>query len=364
MSKKENNKSKCPIWRTPLASKKRIFENWLYPDFELDSPRAGGKYTVKCSFLDCEGDIFDEEEKIVLSAWIARENLKGHTPDLTSMIGENRREAEDYFLNRLPSIPNPRERAYLLLEGLVKKSTSIGKQFSFDHFTNLISDFSKTNHKEPAFCYALSYSNKKEEMEYLLNYLKEAEFISKIKGFGNFEVTVKGFEQVESASNIDSKTAFIAMWIPGKDKNCKNIIADDVNKLCESIETAVKQAGYKPLRIDKEDHIKKIDDEILVNIKKARFVICDLTSEEDKPRGSVYFEAGYALGKNIPIIWTCNESLKTKLAFDIRQYNCLFWEKDKKGKFVTTQVGKEEDFIKKLQKRIENAIGEGPLKQK
>ena len=37
--------------------------------------------------------------------------------------------------------------------------------------------------------------------------------------------------------------------------------------------------------------------------------------------------------------------------FDIRQYNCLFWEE-----------GKIDDFIKKLQHRIENTVGKGPLK--
>ena len=92
-----------------------------------------------------------------------------------------------------------------------------------------------------------------------------------------------------------------------------------LSNLKRSIEKAIKNASYVPLRIDDKKHINKIDDEILSEIEKARFVICDLTSEEKQPRGSVYFEAGYAKGKNIPIIYTCNERLKTEIPFDIRQ---------------------------------------------
>ena len=118
-----------------------------------------------------------------------------------------------------------------------------------------------------------------------------------------------------------------------------------MNHLRDSIEKAVKNTGYNPVRIDNKEHLNKIDDEILLEIKKSRFIICDLTSEKEKPRGSVYFEAGYAMGKNIPIIWTCDKSLEKERAFDIQNYNCLFWEEDKL-----------DDFIKKLEHRIEGTI--------
>ncbi len=351
MSDQKNNHEVfpcCPIWWSELKSQRHI-QGGLDPIYELDSPRAGGKYTVLSSFSQLREtnkykELFNDKEKIVLSAWIARENLKGNVPDLTSMIGDNRRDAEDYFLNRLPSKPNPTERAYLLLEGLVKKSTFIGKTFLSHDMPYLEGPeiLCSDDGEKYAFFYALSYCDDNKEMNYLLDYLRKEEFIHNIGKSKDFQVTVKGFEQINTVSNTNSKTAFIAMWIHSS-----------MDKLYRSIETAVKQAGYKSLRIDKKEHIQKIDDEVLAEIKKARFVICDLTSEEGKPRGSVYFEAGYALGKDISIIWTCKESLKEELAFDIRQYNCLFWEENKM-----------DDFVKKLQQRIENAIGKGPLKQK
>ena len=46
-----------------------------------------------------------------------------------------------------------------------------------------------------------------------------------------------------------------------------------------------------------------------------------------------------------------NKELEKERVFDIQNYNCLFWEKDK-----------IDDFIEKLQNRIENTVGKGPLK--
>lgn len=130
MSNQTTNQKKtvpCLIWPTNLVLPNRVLGSGRGQQYELDSPRAGGKYIVPFSFLHNDNiksqqGFFDLDEKLVLSAWIARENLRGNIPDLASMIGDNRESAEDYFMKRLPSVPKPRERAYLLLEGLVKKA--------------------------------------------------------------------------------------------------------------------------------------------------------------------------------------------------------------------------------------------------
>ena len=46
------------------------------------------------------------------------------------------------------------------------------------------------------------------------------------------------------------------------------------------IRPAIREAGYEPVRIDKMEHINKIDDEIIREIRKARFVVGDFTHEE------------------------------------------------------------------------------------
>ena len=40
---------------------------------------------------------------------------------------------------------------------------------------------------------------------------------------------------------------------------------------------AIRDAGYEPVRIDQQEHVNKIDDEIIAEIHRARFVVADFT---------------------------------------------------------------------------------------
>ncbi|ANY77006.1 hypothetical protein BB934_01215 [Microvirga ossetica] len=111
---------------------------------------------------------------------------------------------------------------------------------------------------------------------------------------------------------------------------------------------AIDDSGYSTMRIDGKEHINKVDDEIIAEIRRSRFVVSDFTSKPDQPRGGVYFEAGFAFGLNIPVIWTCREDLIGKVHFDTRQFNHILW---------TTP----EDLYEKLKNRIGAVIGDGPL---
>lgn len=109
-------------------------------------------------------------------------------------------------------------------------------------------------------------------------------------------------------------------------------------------EVGVLNAGYNPLRIDRHDHINRIDDEIIRQINASRFVVADFTGH----RSGVYFEAGYALGKDIPVFWTCRKTDMGKLHFDIRQFNCIDWETPA-------------ELASRLSARIEAVLGSGPF---
>ena len=74
------------------------------------------------------------------------------------------------------------------------------------------------------------------------------------------------------------------------------------------IEPALSATGYKAVRIDKKEHNNKIDDEIIAEIRRSRFLIADFTCEPKNVRGGVYYEAGFAQGLGIPVIWTCKDT--------------------------------------------------------
>ncbi len=122
------------------------------------------------------------------------------------------------------------------------------------------------------------------------------------------------------------------------------------------IADAIVTAGYEPRRIDRVEHINKIDDEIIAEIRRSRFIVVDMTcgvakladgKEVTFDRGGVYFEAGFAMGLGLPVIWTVRADMVDKLHFDIRQYSHILWEG-------------ADDLREKLRNRIVAIMGEGP----
>jgi hypothetical protein len=97
-------------------------------------------------------------------------------------------------------------------------------------------------------------------------------------------------------------------------------------------------------------HLNKVDDEIIAEIRRSRFLVADVTCEPGKVRGGVYFEAGFAMGLNIPIIWTCKETSMNDLHFDTRQYPHIVWKHSA-------------DLYTQLKARIGRLIGDGPKRR-
>jgi len=151
-----------------------------------------------------------------------------------------------------------------------------------------------------------------------------------------YKIIYGGWEHLERLKEVnpDSNQCFMAMWF------------DDQLKLIydNAFAKAVSDAGYKPHRVDQREYNDNIDDEIIVQIKRSLFVVADFTGH----RGGVYYEAGYAKGLGLEVIWTCRQDDIDKLHFDIRQYNFIEWDTEHLP-----------EFAEKLRKRIESVFGQG-----
>jgi nucleoside 2-deoxyribosyltransferase len=178
-------------------------------------------------------------------------------------------------------------------------------------------------------------SSEEYELQVILEYLV-GEGLVNIDGAGQVRVAPKGFifaDELRSRRAASSQ-AFVAMWF-------NEAMVEPREK---GFKPAISAAGYSPMIIDEKEHSGKIDDEIIAEIRRSAFLIADFTEH----RGGVYFEAGYAMGRGLPVIWTCRKEYIAGLHFDVRQYNCIDW----------TDVG---DLRKRLQFRIEAVLGRGPL---
>ena len=311
----------------------------MYEFWEVDSPRAGGVYRVKDSFPGFNNDLGALEEDVkarltTLLVNLRNQNEEGYVPEVTRELIERARRARPLDAD---------ERAERLLRFIGKRSKSISDVVRLD-LTSL-------------HAMAWSESTSVKDTRYLLDYLENdqqrwIEPVPHWKGAAptleidrmlaafdsSYRVTVAGYRKLADVkSNRDSAQAFAAMWFD-----------DEMNAAYENgIEPAIRDAGYKPVRIDRKPDVNKIDDEIIAEIRRSRFLVADFTHGTEGARGGVYFEAGFALGLGIPVIYTCRDDAIGEVHFDTRQYHHTMWSRP-------------EDLRRNLKNRILALIGEGP----
>lgn len=134
----------------------------------------------------------------------------------------------------------------------------------------------------------------------------------------NVDTTVPGlvFVQEQEHPALESRNCFVAMWFG----------PEMISAYDDGIAPAIEANGYNPVRIDRADYNNKIDDEILSQIRRARFVVADFSCGADGARGGVYFEAGFALALDRQVIFSVRRSDLERLHFDTRQFNHIMWE--------------------------------------
>jgi len=123
---------------------------------------------------------------------------------------------------------------------------------------------------------------------------------------------------------------------------------DDTDKLYDRvIKPLLERRDVVAFRVDRSNRNDDIDDQILSELQQSDFVISDLTYA----RPSVYFEAGVAHGRAIPVIYTCRKDHflpkaddvhgNCRVHFDLQMKPIIRWD---------DPVG--EGFARRLENRI------------
>lgn len=100
----------------------------------------------------------------------------------------------------------------------------------------------------------------------------------------------------------------------------------ELDDVLDSIKEAALRCGIQAERIDEPQSNEKITDRMLESIRKAEYVIVDLTHS----RPNVFYEAGYAQGLGKIPIYLAKEG--TKLEFDLKDYPVIFYKNMKQLK--------------------------------
>ncbi len=90
----------------------------------------------------------------------------------------------------------------------------------------------------------------------------------------------------------------------------------------KAIQDACKNTGWNGFTINEIEHINGITDEIIAKINQSQFIIAEFTENKH----GVYWEAGYAAERGIPVIYVVKNDEIQKLHFDTRHINHITWD--------------------------------------
>ena len=252
-----------------------------------------------------------------LSSWIREKNDFGiEPPNITSdLIKQIQSFVPDY---------SPAQKQLVLLRKTEKKTEYPGQKVSI----------------HPNFDFTIAWASCEKELIYYVQSLIDRGLLKtdKIEEIDDefpfdVEITPEGWDFLDEHEKpaIMGDQAFVAMsFSPSLKSAWENGFSE-----------AIKNAGFKAYRVDKEPHIDRIDVKIVTEIKNSLFLVADVTEQKQ----GVYFEAGYAIGLGIPVIWSVRKDELSKVHFDTRQYNHIVWESEGNLKtelynFICAIIGK------------------------
>lgn len=312
-----SEKHKCPVCETHDAG---INDKSVM--YKIDCPLCG-HYRISSDQMLCEFGV----PKHLLSGVLRNTwEITGNEFDVYSYTVDSMESLQKVSPVAIPSGPDVPAKANLILRHLQRKSMYPGEGITLALDPN----------------YSIGFCNNKLEFDFCRSYLLDLKLIENVPNphgriSVDYRITPSGWAYLSGIGADAEDQGFIAMAF--------RLPTSDVLHI-NGLNPGITNAGYNPLRIDRKDHNNRIDDEIVAEIRKSKFMVADLTGKN----AGAYFEAGFAQGLGKPVIWTCQQSEidSGNVHFDTRQYSIVSWED-----------GKLDDFAKRLTQRIEATIGRG-----
>lgn len=191
----------------------------------------------------------------------------------------------------------------------------------------------------------LFFTDDAEEGTWFRRALKQRNWIEYPRGesyTSEMVLTPQGWARIqELEGGIEKKRnpAFVAMCFGKKEEKEKRAQMDQ--RWLEVLRPAIEAAGYHAKRADTDKHNDPIMDRLIEDIRRAPFVVAELSDDNN----GVYYEAGFAKGRGIEVIHCCKDGHKPH--FDVTGINLVFWQD-------------EDDLRRRLEDRILGSRGKGP----
>jgi len=264
-----------------------------YIHYFIDREEKSYGVSIKADLNIDNLDYYHQYKHIFYGLWLNKKWPKSleviieQEDDLKKIIGESNAPI------------TPKQKIDHLFMAIFSKQSYEGERFTKVSFFN---------DQRPEFFYLKAYT----EREYYMETLAEQgylEIFDQAMGDYNFRITYKGLDyaiKMEEEGKF-SKKCFVAMSFQTG--------MDDIRR---SIKEAIAGNGFTPIIIDEQiyNSDQTINDAILANIKRSKFCVADFTHH----RNGVYFEAGYALGRGLPVIYMVSKEDWSNTHFDTNHF--------------------------------------------
>lgn len=251
-----------------------------------------------------------------LSAWARAKKESGRAAPIISQ------DTIDAIVSSFPNY-SVADKQRLLIQTLAEKTSHPGESVYLDYGS----------------LWARVWASGSEETHYLADALHDRRLIEFTQESGDrtidhCQITPAGWDYLDKIERtaLDSSQAFVAMWF--------NASMDSA--WTDGLKPAIESVGYMPYRVDNDlSNLGRIDARIEMEIKRSRFLVADVTGG----RQGVYYEAGYAMGLGLPVIWSVRSDSRNDMHFDTKQYKHIIWDTP-------------DDLAKELEALVVAAIGE------
>ncbi|MFC1556367.1 hypothetical protein ACFL5L_00105 [candidate division KSB1 bacterium] len=282
----------CPLCNNPLTTKD-ITENRIF----LFECKICGDFGISEKALTDKTRLFPDEKKYIYSG-ITRLYYEKNNP--ITLTSDNIKDLENH-----PSIPQyPFDSLDRFIEYLYTKALDVAEPVPIN----------------PAKDYPLAFAKNPKEFQRFIIILSEklqwVEFKRLSGGIDTYLLTEKGWERIKElrTKRIETNQIFVAMKLNDAEleqawEHGYKLVENDTN--------------YIPFRVDLKEDNERIDDEIIAGIKNSCCLVADATYNNS----NVFYEAGFAKGLGLPVIWTCKKDYfeDNPANFDTRQYRHILW---------------------------------------
>jgi len=120
------------------------------------------------------------------------------------------------------------------------------------------------------------------------------------------------------------------------------------------VEPALKSAGLRAYRVDKDPSVDTLIDAIEEHITKAAICLADIST--DNP--NVWYELGYAFAVGRPVIMICSDKRGQKFPFDIQHRSIIIYRSESTSDFqqLERQISERAAALLKKSRTLEQVV--------